>query len=37
MTDLFNINSPKFLGGVAITSALTMVGVAFLVYKQYKK
>jgi hypothetical protein len=36
MTDLFNINSPKFLGGVAITSALTLAGVAYLVWKQAK-
>jgi hypothetical protein len=36
MPELLDINSPKFLGGVAVTSAVTMIGVLFLVYKATK-
>jgi hypothetical protein len=37
MTDLFNIKSPNWLGGTAIISTVTLIGVGYLVYKTYKK
>jgi hypothetical protein len=35
MGDLFNINSPKYLGGVNVHNTLALAGIAYLVYRAY--
>jgi hypothetical protein len=37
MSDLFNINSPKWLGGNNVHNTLILAGVVYLVWKQAKK
>lgn len=37
MGDLFNISSPKFLGGSNVHSLAIILGVGYLVWKQAKK
>jgi hypothetical protein len=36
MKDLFNINSPKFLGGTNVHNVLIIVGLAFIAWKVSK-
>jgi hypothetical protein len=35
--DLFNINSPKFLGGTNVHNVIIIAGLAAITYKLYKK
>jgi hypothetical protein len=37
MSDLFNIKSPNYLGGVNVHNTLALLGIGYLVWKAYKK